>query len=72
MFQRIYRNAIVNIGRVGKMTALRSHRWMLTLSHSTNHFTRHLRGIRGGPPGQGVGDFQGLPQAILGAFHSSA
>src|SRR5712692_2604033 len=31
-FQRVHRNAIVNVTHVRKMTALTSHRWMLTLS----------------------------------------
>ncbi len=33
-FQRIHRNAIVNVDHVRKMTALASRRWMLTLSNS--------------------------------------
>jgi two-component system LytT family response regulator len=32
-FQRVHRNAIVNINHVAKMSALTSHRWMLTLSN---------------------------------------
>ena len=32
-FQRVHRNAIVNINHVRKVTALTSHRWMLTLSN---------------------------------------
>jgi DNA-binding LytR/AlgR family response regulator len=32
-FQRVHRNAIVNLNHVRKMTALSSHRWMLTLSN---------------------------------------
>jgi len=32
-FQRVHRNAIVNISHVRKVTALTSHRWMLTLSN---------------------------------------
>jgi two-component system LytT family response regulator len=32
-FQRVHRNAIVNIDHVRQMTALTSHRWQLTLSN---------------------------------------
>jgi two-component system LytT family response regulator len=32
-FQRVHRNAIVNINHVRQMTALTSHRWLLTLSN---------------------------------------
>ena len=32
-FQRVHRNAIVNISHVRKVSALPSHRWMLTLSN---------------------------------------
>jgi two-component system LytT family response regulator len=32
-FQRVHRNAIVNINHVRKVAALTSHRWMLTLSN---------------------------------------
>jgi DNA-binding LytR/AlgR family response regulator len=32
-FQRVHRNAIVNINHVRQMTALTSHRWQLTLSN---------------------------------------
>jgi DNA-binding LytR/AlgR family response regulator len=32
-FQRVHRNAIVNINHVRQMSALTSHRWMLTLSN---------------------------------------
>jgi two-component system LytT family response regulator len=32
-FQRVHRNAIVNINHVQKMSAITSHRWMLTLSN---------------------------------------
>lgn len=32
-FQRVHRNAIVNIDHVRKVAALTSHRWMLTLSN---------------------------------------
>jgi DNA-binding LytR/AlgR family response regulator len=31
-FQRVHRNALVNVGHVRKMTPLSSQRWMLTLS----------------------------------------
>lgn len=33
-FQRVHRNAIVNVNHVRKMTALSSQRWMITLSNS--------------------------------------
>jgi two-component system LytT family response regulator len=33
LFQRVHRNAIVNINHVRKVAALTSHRWMLTLSN---------------------------------------
>jgi DNA-binding LytR/AlgR family response regulator len=33
-FQRVHRNAIVNVNHVRKMTALSSQRWLLTLSNS--------------------------------------
>lgn len=33
MFQRIHRNALVNVNHVRKMTPLSSQRWMLTLSN---------------------------------------
>jgi hypothetical protein len=32
-FQRVHRNAIVNVNHVRKLTALRSQRWMITLSN---------------------------------------
>jgi DNA-binding LytR/AlgR family response regulator len=32
-FQRVHRNALVNINHVRKVSALTSHRWMLTLSN---------------------------------------
>jgi DNA-binding LytR/AlgR family response regulator len=32
-FQRVHRNAIVNINHVRQMTAITSHRWVLTLSN---------------------------------------
>jgi two-component system LytT family response regulator len=32
-FQRVHRNAIVNINHVRKVTSLTSHRWMLTLTN---------------------------------------
>src|SRR5580693_6788698 len=34
-FQRVHRNAIVNINHVRKVSALTSHRWMLTLSNDS-------------------------------------
>jgi two-component system LytT family response regulator len=33
-FQRVHRNAIVNVNHIRKMTALSSQRWMITLSNS--------------------------------------
>lgn len=33
-FQRVHRNAIVNVNHVRKMTAMSSQRWMITLSNS--------------------------------------
>lgn len=33
-FQRVHRNAIVNLNHIRKMTALSSQRWMVTLSNS--------------------------------------
>ena len=33
-FQRVHRNAIVNVNHIRKMSALSSQRWMLTLSNS--------------------------------------
>jgi two-component system, LytTR family, response regulator len=33
-FQRIHRNAIVNVNHIRKMTAIGSQRWMVTLSNS--------------------------------------
>jgi DNA-binding LytR/AlgR family response regulator len=33
-FQRVHRNAIVNVNHVRKMSALTSHRWLVTLSNS--------------------------------------
>jgi two-component system, LytTR family, response regulator len=33
-FQRVHRNAIVNVNHVRKLTALSSQRWMITLSNS--------------------------------------
>ena len=48
--QRVHRNAIVNVNHVRKMSALTSHRWMLTLSNRLElavskrqaHFIRRL------------------------------
>ncbi len=34
-FQRVHRNAIVNINHVRKVTAITSHRWMLTLTNDS-------------------------------------
>jgi DNA-binding LytR/AlgR family response regulator len=33
-FQRVHRNAIVNVNHVRKMSALSSHRWLITLSNA--------------------------------------
>jgi len=33
-FQRVHRNAIVNINHIRKMSALNSQRWLITLSNS--------------------------------------
>jgi DNA-binding LytR/AlgR family response regulator len=33
-FQRVHRNAIVNVNHVRKMSALSSQRWLITLSNS--------------------------------------
>jgi DNA-binding LytR/AlgR family response regulator len=33
-FQRVHRNAIVNINHIRKMSALSSQRWMITLSNA--------------------------------------
>ncbi len=33
-FQRVHRNAIVNVNHIRKLSALSSHRWVLTLSNS--------------------------------------
>jgi DNA-binding LytR/AlgR family response regulator len=33
-FQRVHRNAIVNVNHVRKMSALSSQRWLLTLSNA--------------------------------------
>jgi DNA-binding LytR/AlgR family response regulator len=33
-FERVHRNAIVNVNHVRKMTALSSQRWMITLSNA--------------------------------------
>ena len=33
-FQRVHRNAIVNVNHVRKLTALSSQRWYITLSNS--------------------------------------
>jgi DNA-binding LytR/AlgR family response regulator len=33
-FQRVHRNAIVNVNHIRKMTAMSSQRWMITLSNS--------------------------------------
>ena len=33
-FQRVHRNAIVNVNHIRKMSALTSQRWLITLSNS--------------------------------------
>lgn len=49
-FQRVHRNAIVNVAHVRKMSALTSHRWLMTLTNEMEfvvskrqaHHIRHL------------------------------
>ena len=49
-FQRVHRNAIVNVNHVRKMTAMSSQRWLITLSNSlqiivSKRQAHHIRGI---------------------------
>lgn len=49
-FQRVHRNAIVNINHVRKMSALSSQRWMITLSNAlqltvSKRQAHHIRGM---------------------------
>lgn len=49
-FQRVHRNAIVNLNHIRKLTATTSHRWMITLSNSlqlvaSKRLARNVRGI---------------------------
>jgi len=49
-FQRVHRNAIVNVNHVRKMSALTSQRWLITLSNSlqivvSKRQAHHIRGI---------------------------
>ncbi len=48
-FQRVHRNAIVNINHIRKMSALSSQRWLITLSNSLqlNVSKRQAHNIRG-------------------------
>jgi len=47
-FQRIHRNALVNVDHVRKMSALSSQRWLITLSNQQEFIVskRQARGIR--------------------------
>lgn len=47
-FQRIHRNAIVNVTHVRKMAALSSQRWLLTLHNSQEFIVskRQARAVR--------------------------
>lgn len=47
-FQRVHRNAIVNVNHIRKMSPLRSQRWMLTLSNSMQLIVskRQARNVR--------------------------
>jgi DNA-binding LytR/AlgR family response regulator len=47
-FQRIHRNALVNVDHVRKMSALSSQRWLITLSNAQEFIAskRQARGIR--------------------------
>jgi two-component system, LytTR family, response regulator len=49
-FERVHRNAIVNVNHVRKMTAMSSQRWLVTLSNSlqivvSKRQAHHIRGI---------------------------
>jgi DNA-binding LytR/AlgR family response regulator len=48
-FQRVHRNAIVNVNHVRKMSAISSQRWLVTLSNSLQLVVskRQAHGIRG-------------------------
>ena len=47
-FQRIHRNALVNVDHVRKMSALSSQRWLITLNNAQEFIAskRQARGIR--------------------------
>ena len=47
-FQRVHRNALVNVNHVRKMTPLSSQRWMLTLSNGQEIIVskRQASGVR--------------------------
>ena len=47
-FQRVHRNALVNVSHVRKMTPLSSQRWMLTLTNSLELIVskRQARNVR--------------------------
>jgi DNA-binding LytR/AlgR family response regulator len=47
-FQRIHRNALVNVDHVRKMSALSSQRWLITLSNEQEFIAskRQAHGIR--------------------------
>jgi len=47
-FQRVHRNALVNVNHVRKMTPLSSQRWLLTLSNSQELIVskRQARSVR--------------------------
>jgi DNA-binding LytR/AlgR family response regulator len=47
-FQRIHRNALVNVNRVRKMSALSSQRWLLTLDNQQEFIVskRQARAVR--------------------------
>jgi DNA-binding LytR/AlgR family response regulator len=47
-FQRVHRNAIVNVNHVRKLTALSSQRWCLTLSNSLQLVVAKRQGARSG------------------------
>jgi DNA-binding LytR/AlgR family response regulator len=48
VFQRVHRNALVNVNHVRKMTALSSQRWLLTLSNGQEFIVskRQASGVR--------------------------
>jgi DNA-binding LytR/AlgR family response regulator len=47
-FQRIHRNALVNVNHVRKMSALSSQRWLITLSNAQEFIAskRQAQGVR--------------------------